>query len=424
MRFRVSIAGGAIVVGACATIAAASCGDGASTSTTAAGGATTHSTSASPTGASTGSGASTSGAGGAFDCTEPGGSIPPLKLTPVVSGLSEPAFVTSAPGDASTLYVVELDGRIQVVTGGAVVGTFLDASASVHPHGGPSEEWGLLGLAFHPSFATNGRFYVYYTDQNADNGLYEYARSAGDPMKADPTPTKHFAIPLSTNAYNHNGGMLAFGSDKMLYVGVGDTAVPPGPMNPAPDTGSTLGKILRVDVDSDTPPSGNLAGFVWDYGLRNPWRFSFDACKGDLYIGDVGESSWEEIDVEPAGTGKRDYGWPTMEGSHCENGGSCTLTGVSPAIDYSHIDGVSVIGGYVYRGAAIPALRGYYLYGDFGSRRVWALRYANGAATDQIELTSSLQSNKVGGIVSFGEDSAGNVYLVDIAGTIFRIDPA
>lgn len=424
------------------SVAVFACGDSSSTGS---GGQTatgsTMSTSSSPTG-STGSPTSTAtglqttagtGVGGGVSCNEAGGSIPPLKLTQVVTGLVEPDFVTAAPGDAGKLYVLELDGRILIVENGAVTGTFLDISSSIQQHQG-SEEWGLLGLAFHPGYAQNGRFFLYYTSPDLHNRIYEYKRSANDPTKADATPVKTFAIDLSHSAYNHNAGMLAFGPDGMLYASTGDTAIAAGdPSNPAQNPSSNLGKILRIDVDSDSAPAGNLNGYVWDMGFRNPWRFSFDTCKGDMYVADVGRNCFEEVDVEPSGQGNKNYGWSVMEGMHCvgdncstptDPPADCDGTGKTlPVIEHSHSAGwVSITGGYVYRGAAIPGLQGVYLYGDYGARKVFAFRYANGAATAQIELTTDLGSDSLGGISSFGQDEAGNIYIVDIGGAVYRID--
>lgn len=358
-------------------------------------------------------------------CDEPGGALPALKLTAVGSGLTEPAFVTSAPMNPSRLYVLELDGRIQMLENGAVVGTFADLTSLVHSHNG-TEEWGLLGMAFHPDYPTNGRFFLYYTDKSNKNHVAEFKRSAGDPFKADPTPLKDFNLALNDNAYNHNGGMLAFGEDGKLYIGVGDSAPGPGPQNPAQSPTSNLGKILRIDVDTHpTAPAGNLNAYVYDVGFRNPWRFSFDACTGDLFIGDVGEQTYEEVDVHPAGApAGLNFGWSVMEGAHCFGGGSgCDTTGkTNPIHEYNHTEGVSITGGYVYRGAAIPALRGVYFYGDFATHRVWALRYQGGAATNETELTQDLGTDSFAGLSSFGEDSDGNLYLVDIGGVVYRVD--
>lgn len=419
----------------------AACDDGTSTAATAAGGASassgaTQSTSASMStsssmtttssmGSSMSSNMSSTATGMMIECNEAGGPIPPLKLTSMGGGLVEPAFVTSAPMDPTRLYVLELDGRIQMLANGALAGTFLDITSIVHAHNG-TEEWGLLGMAFHPQYPTNGRFFLYYTDKANKNHVAEFKRSAADPLKADPVPVKDFNLAISDNAYNHNGGMLAFGKDGLLYIAVGDTAPGPGPMNPAQDLASNLGKILRIDVDAHpTPPAGNVMQYVYDFGFRNPWRFSFDSCTGDMFIGDVGQQTHEEVDVHPTGLPSgMNFGWSVMEGAHCYGGGSgCDTSGKTlPITEYDHNDGVSITGGYVYRGKAIGGLQGVYLYGDFASRRVWALRYQGGAATAEQELTQDLGTESFAGLSSFGEDSEGNLYLVDIGGTVHRID--
>lgn len=404
------------------------CPDSASASTASSGGAAAATTSTGGASSSSGDPATTSsggtGAGGAGGCVAPTGVLPPLKLTLVASGLDDPGFVTGAPGDTTSLYVVELDGRVKIVQGGVVVGTFLDMTSVVKDHSGNSE-YGLLGFAFHPGYAQNGRFFVHYVDEDLHAHIAEYRRSPTNPMLADPTPVAILPVTLSDSAYDHSGGMLAFGPDGMLYAAIGDGAPGPFIANPAQDLSNHYGKILRIDVDSSAPPAGNVSGFIWDYGLRNPWRISFDRCTGDLYIGDTGEHDWEEIDVEPAGVGGHDYGWWVMEGAHCTPPTTGCDTGGKelPAVEYDHVEGAAVIGGYVYRGAAIPALRGMYVYGDYVAKRVWTFRWFDGHATMKSELTADLGTDAMLGISSFGEDTAGNLYVVDIGGAVYRIDP-
>ena len=349
--------------------------------------------------------------------------LPPLRLTEVVSGLDQPLFVTAAPGDASRLYVVEQGGRVRIVAGGALRATpFLDVSTRVSCCG----ERGLLGLAFHPDYATNGRFFVNYTNSDGNTEIVEFARSAdadiavADPVRLFFTVTQPFA--------NHNGGMLAFGPDGLLYLGLGDGGGAGDPDRNGQNLASKLGKILRIDVDAyPTPPAGNLTGGdpdLWDYGLRNPWRFSFDRATGDLYIGDVGQDSFEEIDIEPAGQGRRNYGWNVMEGAHCFAAVACDQSGLTlPAIEYTHSFGCSVTGGYVYRGRAIPGLAGRYLYGDYCSNRVFSLRWADGAVSESQELTADLDpDSRIQGLTSFGEDGEGELYVVSYDGSVFRIE--
>lgn len=379
----------------------------------------------SPTGNSNNSSGNgpTSGSGGAAPvCDAPGGQVPALKLTEVADGLSSPVFVTSPPGD-NRLFVLELDGVIKIVENGQVLGTpFLDIDGQVVSNEYQGDERGLLGLAFHPDYATNGRFFLYYSSEsNGGNAVYEYQVS-GDPNVANSAPVRTL-VETQDSAANHNGGMIAFGRDGFLHVAVGDNGASGSPQN-AQNDGTLSGKILRIDVDNpDTPPAGNLTGQIWDKGVRNPWRFSVDTCNGDLYIGDVGDGTTEEVDVEPFGQGRRNYGWPIMEGAECHDGGGCNQDGLTlPVATYSHADGNSITGGYVYRGAAIPALQGVYFYGDFGTNRVWTFRWDGLAATEQTERTDDLQTGGFAGLSSFGQDAGGNVYLVDIGGSIYRVD--
>ncbi len=353
--------------------------------------------------------------------------LPRLQLTAVVRDLDHPLFVGAAPGDTSRLYVVEQGGRIRLVKDGAVAATpFLDLSGAISAGG----ERGLLGLAFHPQYPTTGRFFVNYTDRAGNTVVAEYRRSAADPDVGEPVATRIFFTVTQPFA-NHNGGMLAFGPDGLLYVGLGDGGSGGDPMNNAQRLDTKLGKILRIDVDAyPTPPAGNVIGGdpdVWDFGLRNPFRFSFDRDTGDLYIGDVGQERFEEIDFEPPATGKHNYGWRITEGTHCFDPPSgCNLTGVTlPVAEYGHDDGCAVIGGYVYRGTRIPGLVGRYLYADFCSNRIWSFVRDGARLTSQVELTDDLDpTHALGGVTSFGEDAAGELYVVDgPTGLVFRVDP-
>ncbi|MEW6269146.1 MAG: PQQ-dependent sugar dehydrogenase [Thermodesulfobacteriota bacterium] len=349
---------------------------------------------------------------------------PALRLSEVASGLDQPLFVTAAPGDAGRLYVVEQTGRIRIVAPGGVLATpFLDLSQRVSCCG----ERGLLGLAFHPGYADDGRFFVNYTNVDGDTELVEFARSA-NPDVASPQPVR-LLFTVDQPFANHNGGMLAFGPDGLLYVGLGDGGGAGDPQDNAQSLDSKLGKILRLDVDRHPePPPGNVVGGdpdVWDFGLRNPWRFSFDRATGDLYIGDVGQNALEEIDVEPAGQGARNYGWPIMEGDRCFRPPSgCDTTGLAmPVVAYARDAGCSVTGGHVYRGLAIPGLAGRYVYGDFCSNRVFSFRWVDGAATVPAELTEDLDPDGlIQGLTSFGEDEAGELYVVSQDGSVFRIE--
>ena len=327
-----------------------------------------------------------------------------------------------AAGDGARLFIVEQVGRIRLLVDGELrEDAFLDLSEAVSC----CNERGLLGLAFHPAYADNGRFFVDYTDDAGDTVVEEYR--AASPERADPVAVRRFFL-IDQPFANHNGGMLVFGPDGLLYVGMGDGGGAGDPMNHAQDLDSKLGKLLRIDVDRyPEPPPGNLPGAdpdVWAYGLRNPWRFSFDRANGDLYIGDVGQDRFEEIDFAAAGEGGQNYGWPITEGRHCYRPAEgCEMAGLTlPLLEYGRDLGCSVTGGYVYRGAAIPELVGHYLFGDYCSNRIWSV--ATGAeAADPVERTDDLESaSLVSGLSSFGEDAAGELYVVSLAGRVFRIE--
>jgi len=354
-----------------------------------------------------------------------------MVLTEVASGLEQPLFVTQAPGERERLYVVEQTGRIRVVEGGRMrAEPFLDLSGIVSCCG----ERGLLGLAFHPGYATNGRFFVNYTNPDGDTEIVEFRRASEDPPVADPEPARLF-FRVDQPFPNHNGGMLAFAPDGTLAIGLGDGGGAGDPMNNARNPSSKLGKLLRIDVDRyPDPPAGNAATGdpdVWQQGLRNPWRFSFDRATGDLWIGDVGQDRFEEIDHVPAGQGGLDFGWPVTEGLHCfrpESG--CDTTGLTlPVHEYDRSSGCSVTGGFVYRGAAIPELAGRYLFGDYCSNRMWLLTSSGGApgsAVDVVDVTGALDpAGRVEGLSSFGEDLDGELYVVGLtSGNVFRVDAA
>jgi glucose/arabinose dehydrogenase len=294
-------------------------------------------------------------------------------------------------------------------------------------------EQGLLGLAFHPAYATNGRFFVDYTDAAGDTRVVEFQVSA-DPDSASAIEKEILFVdqPFS----NHNGGQLAFGPDGNLYVGLGDGGSGGDPQGNGQSLGTLLGKILRLDVDAASPyavPTDNpfvgragAKGEIWSYGLRNPWRFSFDPETGAMWIGDVGQDQWEEIDMEPAAQGGRNYGWNRMEGTHCYPPGSaCSPTGLTlPVAEYEHRAGCSVTGGFVYRGMELPELRGTYFYGDYCTGLVRSLRQVNGGPAEQRDWTPALRRTSGGameGLSSFGVDSRGELYLVLLSGEIYRL---
>jgi glucose/arabinose dehydrogenase len=362
---------------------------------------------------------------------------PPLPPSPsgyqavlVQSGLSQPVFVISPPGDTTRLFIVEKTGTIRVLRAGSLLPRpFLNVSSRVST----GSEQGLLGLAFHPSYATNGRFYVDYTDVSGDTRLVEFLVSS-NPDSASATEKE---ILFVDQPYpNHNGGNLAFGSDGKLYVGLGDGGSGGDPQGNGQNLGALLGKILRLDVDGGNPyavPSDNpfvghagARGEIWSYGLRNPWRFSFDAETSDMMIADVGQDSWEEVDYEPAGQGGRNYGWSRMEGTHCFPPGSgCNPSGLTlPVAEYGHGAGCSVTGGYVYRGTDLPELRGTYFYGDYCTGIVRSLRIMMGHASQELDWTSALRTSAGGpmdGLSSFGVDARGELYLVLLGGEIYKL---
>jgi glucose/arabinose dehydrogenase len=348
------------------------------------------------------------------------------RLLEVASGLGFPLYLTAPPNDVNRLFIVEKTGGIRIVKDGTLLVTpFLDISSKVSNIG----EQGLLGLAFDPNYATSGRFFVHYTDPAGDTRVSSFLVSA-NPDIADAGSEQ--VVLTATQPYsNHNGGQLVFGPDGMLYLGLGDGGSSGDPQGRGQDLSDLLGSILRLDVQAGSPytvPSDNpfvaQAGArpeIWSYGLRNPWRFSFDRGTGDLYIADVGEAQFEEVDVSPAagGAGKGlNYGWNRMEGNHCFNSGQCDRTGLTlPAHEYSHSQGCSITGGYVYRGSATPALQGLYFFADFCQGWVRSLRYSGGAAT---ELTDWRALQPGGSITSFGEDAAGELYLMVESGRVFK----
>ena len=349
-----------------------------------------------------------------------------LKLVPVVtSGLSSPVYLTAPTGDTARLFVVEQSGQIRIVQHGQLLPTaFLDIHSRLVSGG----EQGLLSVAFHPNYGAYGFFYVNYTDLNGDTRVERYTVSAADSNLAD--TTTHKLILFVPQPYtNHNGGLVMFGPDGMLYIGMGDGGSGGDPEDRAQHPDSLLGKLLRIDVDHGDPyaiPPNNPfatsggAPEIWALGLRNPWRFAFDRSAGLLYIGDVGQGAWEEVDVQPASQGGLNYGWRLMEGAHCYNPTNCSSAGlVLPAVEYDHSNGqCAVIGGFVYRGARFPALAGQYFYADLCAGWVRSFTYAGGAVTGQ---TSWTLEPSPGSPLSFGEDARGELYLLTAGGDVYRI---
>jgi uncharacterized protein (TIGR03437 family) len=348
-----------------------------------------------------------------------------IRLVEFVRGLASPVDIQHA-GDASNrLFVVEQRGRIRIVKNGALVpAPFLDIVSRIRCANSGCGEQGLLGLAFPPGFATKKYFYVNYTDLLGDTVIARY-RVTENPDLADPA-SGTVILTIDQPYDNHNGGGLAFGPDGYLYIGMGDGGSGGDPQNHAQNPNSLLGKMLRIDVENtggapyripaDNPfaQSAGYRGEIWALGLRNPWRYSFDRQTGDLYIGDVGQSSWEEVSFQPASSrGGENYGWRRMEGAHCFNPASgCPQEGLTlPVVEYSQSAGdCSVTGGYVYRGARFPNLQGTYIYGDYCSGRIWGL------TRDQSGWRNSLLLDSTINITAFGQDEAGNLFVTDHGG--------
>jgi glucose/arabinose dehydrogenase len=353
---------------------------------------------------------------------------PQISLSRVAGGFVQPVHVAHAGDGSDRIFVVEQAGRIRILDNGVVLPSpFLDISAKLVCCG----EQGLLSVAFPPGFAAKRYFYVNYTRKtDGATVVARYRVSAGDPNAADNT-IEDVILTIPQPFANHNGGQLAFGPDNNFYIGMGDGGSGGDPQNNGQSPGTLLGKILRIDVESGATPYGippgnpfvGVAGYrpeIWALGVRNPWRFSFDRGTGDLYIGDVGQGNFEEIDFQPAGDpGGQNYGWNIMEGDRCYPVGTvgCNRTGLAlPIFVYDHSLGCSVIGGHVYRGSAFPFLQGVYLFGDFCSGRIWGIR-KNGAGWDNALLADTTLT-----ITTFGEDESGNVYVVNYAnGDLLKI---
>lgn len=331
----------------------------------------------------------------------------------IISGLQRPVDLQT--DGSGRLFVLEKPGRIRIIENDQLIETpFLDISDRV---GSGGNEQGLLGLAFHPQYAQNGRFFVNYTDKNGDTVLARFQVSS-DPNVADPNSEVKI-LGVDQPFANHNGGGLVFGPDSYLYAGLGDGGSQGDPFGNAQNTGVLLGKILRLDVDSAEPyavPADNPFGNeVWAYGLRNPWRFSFDKSTNDLYIADVGQNTWEEIDFLPAGSpGGTNFGWNFREGAHDYKGGGPAGM-VEPVAEYSHSEGgCSVTGGYVYRGS-LPEWHGIYLYADYCKGLIWGLIQSDGGWQSQPLFDLDVT------ITSFGQDSSGELYILSDSGSIFRL---
>jgi len=340
----------------------------------------------------------------------------------IADGLQRPLYLTHAGDGSGRLFIVEQPGRIRLVQNGVLLpDPFLDIAQLVNNSG---NEQGLLGLAFSPAYAGNGQFFVNYTDANGDTTIMRYSVSS-DPNRADPASAR-LVLHVKQPYPNHNGGDLVFGPDGDLYIGLGDGGSQGDPNGNGQNLKALLGKMLRIDVNQEPyaiPPDNpfvnraDARSEIWAYGLRNPWRYSFDRATGDLYIADVGQDTYEEVNFQPASSkGGEDYGWNFMEGLHHYQGQAPEgLT--APIAEYSHSEGgCSVTGGYVYRGPSLPGLKGVYLFGDYCSGIIWGLSRTAAGKWQKVKLWSTSFN-----ISSFGEDEAGEVYVVDHGGAVYQI---
>lgn len=356
-------------------------------------------------------------------------------LQVVATGIVFPTYLTQPPADTSRLFVIERAGRIRVIRNGTLLaGVFLDVVSLIRPGG----EGGLLSMAFHPNYANNGQFFVFYTDIDRTIQVVRYTVS-GDPDVADAGSAQPIIAIPHPGFENHYGGLVTFGPDGYLYIGLGDGGGSDNQLRHGQDSTQLLSTMIRIDVNGAPPyaiPANNpfvgrapARPEIWAYGFRNPWRFSFDRLTGDLYIADVGQGAREEIDFQPAAsTGGQNYGWSILEGTLCFDTTPCSSAGtVLPVFEYNHtagggpITGCSITGGYVYRGTRLPLLGGHYFFADFCQGWVRSFRYVNGAVTDLHLYTAEFGA--IGNITSFGEDSRGELYIMTSQGGVYRIAP-
>jgi glucose/arabinose dehydrogenase len=360
-----------------------------------------------------------------------------LKLTKVMVGLRRPVLVVAAPGDRERLYVVEQLGSIRVFEhGGLRKERFFDMLGKVST----GNEQGLLGLAFHPRFADNGKLYVNYTDRDGDTHIVEF-RVTADRSRVDPS-TRRELIKIDQPYSNHNGGHLLFGKDGKLYAGMGDGGSAGDPKGNGQNRQALLAKLLRFSVDEvgGTGGDGGVAPEIVHWGLRNPWRFAFDAVTGDLFIGDVGQSRFEYVHViggdDPRG---HNFGWNIVEGNHCYDASTCDRRGLTPpAVEYAHAEGCSVTGGVVYRGKALPELDGVYFYADYCTSLLRSFRWsrdasdtkggsgaAPGYVRDHWDWRAALdREGRLSQISSFGSDADGELYIVSLTGVVWKLERA
>jgi len=375
----------------------------------------------------------------AYDCSPAAGDEPPLMLEPLITDLEYPVLVVHPPDDDS-LFVLQLAGSILKVSAQGERESFLELGDKVHVGGDGGDERGLLGMAFHPQFQKNGLFYVHYSAGEAfeselemgDTVIEEYHVQADGSVEPS---SARIVLSVPQPDQNHKGGSMAFGLDDLLYIGLGDGGGFEDQYGNGQNDQTLLAAVLRIDPrETDdgpyTLPAGNLnqarpgaRGEIWDMGLRNPFRFNFDACTGDLYLGDVGQDEEEEINVELALDGQKNYGWSTTEGNECFRSDECEREGLtSPTLQYTHEGaGAAITGGAVYRGHAIPALRGSYFYADFVLNRVWSTRFdrETRVASAPVSRTQDLNAST---IVAIQNDSEGELLFVSLeAGTVYRL---
>jgi glucose/arabinose dehydrogenase len=375
---------------------------------------------------STGSGGAPASGGTTAPSATPGtGPFDPasvqVAVETVVDGLDAPLGIAHAGDGSGRLFVVQQGGQIRIVRNGALEATpFLDIADRISSGG----ERGLLGLAFHPDFPSDPRLFVNYTDQNGDTRISSFRVDPGTPDRADPASERRLLF-VQQPAANHNGGAVAFGPDGFLIIALGDGGGGGDPQGNGQNPAALLGKILRIDVDgtagnkayaipADNPYADGTEGQpeIWLGGLRNPWRLSFDRATGDLWIGDVGQNEWEEVDVQRARTpGGTNFGWNRLEATHCFGNGCDEPALTGPVTEYGHGDGCTVIGGNVYRGSAQAALAGGYLFGDYCSGRLWAIDPASDAFRP-----ATVVGEMGPGLSAFGEDEAGELFATDING--------
>jgi glucose/arabinose dehydrogenase len=390
------------------------------------------------------------GAGLAPNCNPPEGDVPTLTLELVANNLTQPLLVRSAPGDDSRLFVVEQGGAVRVLVDGTLQeDPFIDLGDLVTAGG----ERGLLGLAFHPDYVNNGLFYLHFSsaELNGSGQIAEFSVDPDNRSLANAASRRNVIAFPNDPQPNHNGGEITFGTDGFLYIGMGDGGGGDdqhGATGNGQNLNTLLGKLLRIDVngrdvgDAYSIPPNNLAAQtgqqalpeIWAYGLRNPWRFSFDACTQDLYIGDVGQNAIEEVDflAAPVQAGTN-FGWRIMEGPDCRPGDTvCPQADRSalalPVDSYSHAVGNSVTGGFVYRGSNVPGLRGRYIYADYQTEVFFSFNMAGGQMTNRQDITNQMRpagGGTFGGIASFGQDNAGEIYVTAYQpGAIYRVAAA